>query len=899
MKNQASVKEERNKNKKIFNHGGNNLVNHSLWFIIFTSIIFFLGFKPAWELAPESTKRVTLENGMVVLVKENYNQPLVALFLCIRTGSANEGKLTNSGITHFVEHMLFKGTKNRKSTDIFREIESYGGLINAVTSYDYTGYKITVPKKFATAALKILADMVRNATFDKQELEKERQVILREINLSYDHPQRYASYLLWKTAFSVHPYKYPILGEEKLLNQLTREDLLEFYQTRYTPNNIILAVVGDVNAQKFISVTEKIFADFRKNFIPDFGNTPEPQQKELRSYEERFSSGVTYLLLGFHSVALTHNDLFALDVLATILGEGKSSRLYKLICSKKKLAYNIQAINYTPHQPGLFIISCLLPEAQRERVLSLILKQIAQLKKRFVSEKELIKAKNRIVSNILFQNQTIEAQAQDLAVNEALAGNFRFTEQYVKKIRQITTQDILTVANKYLVQSNLNIVTLLPRDESVKPDGIIPGQILKLNIGIENLKEKAVNKYVLENGLRLLVKENKDSPLVSIKAVFKGGLRAETQENNGLSNLVAQMLDKGTKTKSAAEIAYLVESKGAHLSYFSGNNSFGLSIELLSKDLDQMLELLADLIINSTFPPREFKRLKEKNLAKLKSQKDNIFEVGQRLLKLTLFEKHPYRFLTIGNEESLKKLNRRAIKSFYQNFCVSKNMVLAIFGDVDSSYVLAKVKKLFTKLNSEQTCAITPQQEPLTKTVQSISQMLPKRQALILMGFPGSTVFNQDRYALEIICQILSQSSGKLFTQIREKAALAYTLGAYSVIGIDPGYIVIYAATTSENIEIVKNEIIRQLNLLKTSSLNEQELLQAKASLWGKKLMSRQTNSAQALESALDELYGLGYNYYTKYSHLISQVKSADIKRSAQQYFDFNKYALVVLKPKN
>jgi zinc protease len=899
MKSQASVKEKRNKNKKLFSHGENSLINHSLWFIIFTSIIFFLGLKPTSEFTQGLIKRATLENGMVVLVKENYNQPLVALFLCVRTGSANEGKLVNSGITHFVEHMVFKGTKNRKPTDIFKEIESYGGIINAVTSYDYTGYKVTVPKKFATSALKILADMVMNAIFDKQELEKERQVVLREINLSYDHPQRYVSRLLWKTAFSVHPYKYPILGEEKLLNKLTREDLLEFYQTRYVPNNMILAVVGDVNAQKFISVTEKIFEDFHKNPIPDFVNNPEPKQKALRSYEERFTSGITYLLLGFHSVALTDNDLFALDLLGAILGEGESSRLYKLICSKKKLAYTIQAINYTPRQPGLFIISCLLQETQRKRVLSLILKQIALIKKGLVSEKELVRAKNRIISDILFQNQTIEAQAQDLAVNETLTGNFRFTEQYVQKIREVTAQDILIVANKYLVQSNLNTVALLPRDESVKLDDIIPGRISKLKIGIENLKEEAVNKYVLENGLRLLVKENKDSPLVSIKAVFKGGLRAETQENNGLSNLVAQMLDKGTKTRSAGEIAYLVESKGARLSYFSGNNSFGLSVELLSKDLDQMLELLADLIINSTFPSREFKRLKERNLAKLKAQEDNIFEVGQRLLKLTLFEKHPYRFLTIGNEESLKKLSRRDVKNFYQNFCVSKNMVLAVFGDVDPSYVLAKVKKLFTKLNSKETRTITPEQEPLTKTVQSTSQMLPKRQALILMGFPGSTVSSQDRYALEIICQILSQSSGKLFTQIREKTGLAYTLGAYSVIGIDPGYIVIYAATTSENIEIVKNEVIQQLNLLKKLSLSEQELLQAKASLWGKKLMNRQTNSAQALESALDELYGLGYNYYEKYSYLINQVKSADIKRSAQQYFDFNNYAIVVLKPKN
>ena len=900
MKSRASAKEGKERgNSNIISHGEFNLKRHSLWFIIFTGIIFFFAVSAYAEV-----ERLTLDNGMVVLLKENRNQPLVNLFLCVRAGGAREGKFSGCGISHFIEHMVFKGTATRKAGDVFKEVESYGGKINAFTSYDYTGYNITVPSDFALPALEILVDMTMNAAFDSRELKMERQVVLKEIRLNYDNPQRYASRLLWQSAYSTHPYKYPILGEEDLFSSLTRKDLLEFHQARYAPNNMVLAVVGDVEKEAFLAFTRELFENFQQKSIIDFESVPEPQQEQLRSREERFTAGMGYLLLGFHSVAITDEDCFALDVLGTVLGGGRSSRLYNLICDKKRLAYSIEAINYTPREPGLFIISCFLEERHRERVLSLILEQTKLVRRRKIAENELESAKNKIISDVLFDNQTIEAQAQDLALNEALTGDFRFTEKYIRKIQQVNSQDILRVANKYLLQSSLSIVALIPRDESAKLNSLkSPSGHLK--IGIEHLrgdtgKALTVKKYILANGLTILVRENKDLPLVSIKAVFKGGLRAENQNINGLCNLVAQMLDKGTGTKSAAEIAYLVESKGAHLAYFSGNNSFGLSLDLLSRDFDELSALLADLIANSAFPRREFKRAKEKNLAQLKAAEDDIFKSGMRSLKTTLFQKHPYRFLAVGNEQSLKELKRRDLINFYRRFCVGKNMVLAVFGDVDAGEALVKLKELFAGFESGDTPRIAPDEELRIETNAASSfKSLPKKQSLLLMGFHGTTVFGRDRYVIEVICQVLSQASGRLFTQIREKRGLAYTLGAYSVSGLDPGYIVIYAATLAENLETVKREILRQLRLLKQKPITEQELTQTKRALLGKKLISRQTNSACALESSLDELYGLGYNRYLEYSDRINRTTPEDVVRCANQYFDFNNYAVVIAGPRS
>jgi len=473
------------------------------------------------------------------------------------------------------------------------------------------------------------------------------------------------------------------------------------------------------------------------------------------------------------------------------------------------------------------------------------------------------------------------------------------SQKYIRRIRELEPEDIKRVASKYLLKENLTIVSLLPKEKNAKAI-LNKKQLGSFNIGVENLSQETnlpIQKHTLDNASTVLIKEKHDFPLVSIKAIFKGGLRAEKENSNGLSNLLAQMLNKGTKSKTSVEIAKLIESKGARISSFSGNNSFGLSLDILSKDFDQMLELFSDLLINSSFPKKEIKKQKDKNLAQLKAQEDNIFDLGRKELKATLFTKHPYGLLEIGNKDSLAKINRRDLRAFRDKLCVGKNMVLAIFGDVNSKEALKKVQMLFNSLDAGKSYDITTEKEPQIKGMRQSFRESSKEQTLLMLGFHGTDVLSQDRYPLELICQVLSNPSGRLFSQIREKAGLAYTLGAYPVLGLDPGYITLYAATTKDNAEIVKKYILDELKLLKSGSLTDQELTHAKRALIGQKLISRQTNSACAMESSLDELYGLGFNYYQNYTELIEAVQLKDIQRCITQYFDINNYASVIVGP--
>ncbi|MFH1245613.1 MAG: pitrilysin family protein [Candidatus Omnitrophota bacterium] len=924
MRNRANVKEEKEKGKdnSFINHGELGLKRYSLWFLIFAVIICSGHAVVSAEDSLGKTHYEVLDNGMTVFLKENNRAPLAHVFLCVFSGSAQEGTLAGHGIAHYIEHMLFKGTTRRPAGKIFQEVESYGGRINGFTSYDYTGFTITVPAKFIYPALDILADMASNAVFDEKELGKERQVILKEIKLGEDSPDRRISRLLWQTAFSTHIYKYPIIGEQQLFEKLTRDNLVKFYRQNYAANNMAVVVAGNIELPAVREYVKELYQHIPANPALNLASVSEPKQSQRREQQIRFTTGLTYLMLGYHSVALTDEDCFALDVLASILGDGRSSRLYDSICSKKKQAYSIETTNYTPRYPGLFIISALLEEKNKEPVTSLILDQIRRIKKTGVLENDLERAKNKIASSIIFYQQTLEGLAQNIASDIALTADPLYTEKYLAQINRVSAQDVQRAAEKYLTEENLSIAALVPRkgaDSVIKTENIQPKSI---QMGREHLSEDAlldaalppaaaketlsvnytetlkIKKYVLNNGITLLVQEDKQLPLVSIKAVFKGGLRVEQEYNNGVCDLTAKMLERGgTRTRTSAEIACIVDSKGAELSSFSGNNSFGLSINLLSKDKNEMLELLADLIMNSSFPSGEFKKERKENLAELKTVQDDIFAYGTKALKESLFLKHPYRFLSIGSEKSLKNLARRDLINFYHQFCAGTNLVLAVFGDVDAEEVYHDVQRLFSGLLPAELPPGIPVEDSGANTARTNFIPVSKEQSLVLMGFKGTTVNSADRFPLEIISQLLSQSSGRLFTQIREKAAAAYTLGSYSVLGIDPGYLVVYAATTAENVERVKTELTNQLNSLKETLIAPEELEQAKTVILGERLMDRQTNSACAMESALDELYGLGYDHYAKYEDKIRGVTSEDIARAAKKYFDFSNYSLVVAGP--
>ncbi|MDP2929415.1 MAG: pitrilysin family protein [Candidatus Omnitrophota bacterium] len=839
------------------------------------------------SIADEAVYRKTLGNGLIILAKELGAKDLVSINIAIKAGLSSEEEYTASGISHLVEHLVFKGTATRKVGDIEKEIRSYGGLINGTVSHDTTTYEVTVPAKYYTEALSVLKDMLTNAVFDKVELEKEVEVILKEIKLNEDDPEEKLLVRLFENAYVRHSYKYPPIGYEKLLKSLTRDDVVKYYNRRYIPNNMVIAAVGAISVKDAALKIENEFGRFREpSYKPVNRAEREPPQIGKRIVEEEAPITLSYLALGFHSTGLLDKDLFALDVLSMILARGNNSRLNKLLLKDKKEVYSISAWNYTPLDPGLFVITAMLDRNNMDSAEKDILDEIKSIRDTDLADSELENAKRMVLGDYILSRETIENQAADLAESEIAAGNSDFCRLYVEGINKVSKFDIRRAASFYLNEDNMTRITLIPKGSETLTNISVPGIH----------QEEKFKKFIFPNGLILLIRRDTKIPAVSITVVFSGGLITENEKNNGISNLTAKMLLSGTKNRKESDIKSAIENRGGEISPFSGFNSFGLNLIVLKDDTDLALELIKDVAANSVFALDEIDKEKMLTAAAIKDEKDDIFAAGVQALRRALFKSHPYGMRDIGSDETVRAISRDDLIRFYRSHCAANNTVISVSGDIDPEKIFKKVEALFgDSQRSDRGKTLIPATETCPATAQTVK--MDKAQALFMAGFKTVAINSPDRYSLDLLSGLLSGASGRLFIGLREKSALAYTMGSAQKLGIDTGFILFYAATTIDKLGLAKKILFSEIEVLKKSVVTEDELSAAKRELISAHKILMETNAANSFQAALDELYGLGYDNLYKFENEINKVTKYDITRVANKYLDMNSCAEVIIEP--
>ncbi|MBI4355226.1 MAG: insulinase family protein [Candidatus Omnitrophica bacterium] len=843
----------------------------------------------AVELPAARVERVVLENGLILLVEEDHRLPQVAFELRIDGGASAEGPWAGTGISHGIEHMLFKGTERRAVGAIEQEVRSYEGAMNAFTSWDYTGYTLTVGSKYAARAVDLLSDVVQHATFDAKEFEKEREVILSELRMNRDDPERRLYNLLWSTVYRVHPYRHPVIGYEPLFRQLSRDDVVAYYRQTYRPDRCSLAIVGDVETSHLIALVTQAFGAWERGRALETARPAEPLQLNRRQRRETGAVQLARLVITVPSTSLLDRDLFALDVLAQVLGQGESSRLYTLLRRRRELVYGVEASNYTPRDPGLLMVSCTLEPSQIEPARQAIEAELAQVREHPITPKELAKAKQAVVAAYVRGRQTIQARAADLATHELLAHDADFAATYVRGIEAVTVPEVQRVAQQYLVPERISTVMLLPETPASSATAA-PAEQAPASV--------AWRKVVLPNGLTVILGEDHRLPLIAMTFASLGGVRAEPPGQEGLSHLTSELLVKGAGSRSEEAIAELAESRGWTLSAFSGKDAFGVAMSVLSDDLDQGWRLFSDVIRRPAFPARALEQERRLMLAGLKAQDEDIFQVGMRALRATLLTAHPYRNHPLGRPESVAALTRADCLQFYHRWMQPKSSVLVVFGDLSADRFLPRVRQTLGRWGGRGRAPfVTPVEPPLT-AVKSLAQTLPKEQALVAFGFPGVRWQDPDRYAMELLGTLLAGSGGRLYQRIREQLGLSYALGAVPVFGIDPGYLLCYVATTPPSLGVVKTEMEQELRrIVADHRITDEELEQAKRELIGQQRARLQTVEALSTECALNELFGLGFTAYQQYPEAIGGVTRDDLLRFAERYLNLKAYAVVTVTP--
>lgn len=844
----------------------------------------------------------TLENGLNVLVKEVPGAKVATIQIWVKAGSIYEGA-EEGGITHLIEHMIFKGTKTRGPGAIAAAIEEKGGQINAYTSFEYTVYHATLPVRDWGTALEVLTDAVRNSVFDEVELAREKKVVLEEIGMRNDRPEIMFFEAMMKSSYTTHPYRLPVIGTKDSVSSFSRSDILHYIARHYQPNNFTVVVVGDVQFEPVIKKVTELFADLPNHAVDSQEVIEEPQVNGPRLFTLEAAVNQSQMAMVFPIPAFDDTDTPVIDVISGILGHGESSRLYEHLRNEKGLVYAVHSSAFTPKYPGLLEITATLEQNKIKEALLAGLSEIFKLKYLPVDEQELKRVKHSLESDFVFNLEKVEGQARVLGSFEALAGDPR-EDEYLEKIRAVTLEDIKRVANKYCVGHRLiagyltpkgakidltmdDLSQIIKRAEKAAKDSI-PSSLVPSYLG-------NVHRFKLDNGITLLVREEPQVPTVAIQAVFPGGLMGETPETNGAFAFISDLLPKSTEKRSSRELSLKLADMAGDISGFNGKNTFGLKAAFLSRFFEDGLVLVRDILITPAFDPEEAKKILPERLAALKQQKDSLTALAFTEFNQLLFQNHPYALNSLGMETSIAGLSAQDLHQLYRGHAHPESLVLAVAGDVKAKAVYDKINALFGAWEKNVTGVAkraigipSPPQKPiLTRLARD------KEQVHIIIGFLGATLTSSDRFALEVVDTVLSGQSGRLFRQLRDKQSLAYSLSSFNLLGLDTGSFGIYLGTSPDKKDEAIASVWQELNRIRTTPITNDELDKAKNLILGQYDLSLQTNSAQALDLALSETYGLGLDFGNQYVRAINQITADDVMKAAAKFIQPDHYVMV------
>lgn len=854
-----------------------------------------------------------LDNGMRVLLQRSVSAPVVACNVWVGVGSADE-TADEAGLAHVHEHMLFKGTQRRKVGELAREIEAAGGHINAFTSFDQTCYYVVMSSRFVETGLDILADAVQNSSFDADELERELEVIQEEIKRGRDNPSREASLKLFETAYRAHPYRLPVIGTSESVDSFKREDVCAFFKKHYVPENMTLVLAGDFEVDQARELVEEYFGGFKGGQHARPERAEEPAQAEFRGWSEAREIQQAHLRVGFHIAHATHEDIPALDMLGAIMGHGDASHLFKTIQREQDLVSAIYAGAYSPKDPGLFMVSAdyQLPapeggEAGRGdlEVIGAIMAEVFRFRHICPGQADLERARTIIESQEVYGKQTVEGMAMKLGRNIMVTGDPTYDQSYYARLAQVTPDDIRRVARRYLSVENCTVILS-------RPEAHAAVQVEELKASCEAAFERAQAKFlsaaidldeegfariVMPGGPTLIIQEDHSVETFSIRALCLGGVRFETAENNGITSLLAELIDKGTSQWSAAEIAHRVESMAGSLRGMGGRNSFGLAMTGLTRFFEPSFELFAGCLLDAVIPEDEFKREQRLQLEYIRSRRDQLGAVSFEQFSRAFFAPHPYAMPTSGGEESVGGLSAADVRAYYQRIVHPQELVLVVVGDVDAGRVAQLTERYISGFEAFEQSRPDLAAPPTFQGASLVSGDLNKEQAHLIVGFEGAELGSDEQYALNVLYAILSGQGGRLFYELRDRQSLAYSVGARMLPGMEISAFAIAIGTSPEKIEQAYQGILAEVEKLRQGTISDAEVERAKRYLAGSHDIGLQTNSARAVSVGLDELYGFGYKRTLKFGEQVNKVTIADIQALIDKYIDPERMLVSVVKP--
>lgn len=836
-----------------------------------------------------------LDNGQTVVVQEVKNNPIVTIDTWIKTGSIDEED-SNNGVAHFLEHLFFKGTKTHEPGEFDKILETKGAITNAATSKDFTHYYITIPSKDFDLAMDLHGDMILHPLIPRKEMEKERKVVLEEISKDLNSPTKIMQDNLNSMLYTTHPYKRKVIGRSDVIETITRDQVLSFYNKNYSPSNMVTVIIGDVDANHAIEKTKEAFnAEYKKQTKTIY--TKEAPLTKQQKKVEYLDTESGYMVIGFRGTPIDDKDSYALDVLATILGDGRSSVLNQVLKEKKRIAFSVDAGNSTFRDDGIFYISANYEPTKCKIVQDTIFNEIEKIQKNGVTDDQLKLAKNIIERSTYYSRESITNIATEIGYTMALTNDIKFYDTYLDNIKNVSKEDVKKVAEKYLGINRSAVSIVLPKSAKEVPVASLTQQAPAT---AELVSENAqTQKYKLSDGATMLYTPNNVNDIIAISIYAKGGQLAE--QKAGTANLTATAMMRGTKNYTSLELSQVLEDNGIKIQPSASADAFVINVLTTKDEYDKTLELLNEVVNNATFEDYEIDKVKTEKLNTIKRNKDVPLQRAIEEYRDLIYQNSPYSISSKILEKNIPNITKEDIINYYNSIFAPKNLVISINGNIDKDKTIQDLNNIFKPKENAKNFDFAQYNSkiPTVTTPRQTIQKVPTTEtAWILLGWQTNGVLNEKDYAtLQVIDSLLgSGMSSRLFKDLREQEGLAYQLGSGYSPNVLRGSFLLYIGTNPQTLDKAKSGLFEEITRLKTEYVGDKELQDAKEKLLGNYVIGLETNLDKASNIGWYEASTRGYEFKDKYEKLINSVTDSDIIEIANKYFTDDYILSIVTK---
>lgn len=848
-------------------------------------------------------KKFQLKNGLNVLLVESHKSPVLSIQMWVKTGSADEKK-GEEGISHFIEHLVFKGTRKFKVGEIAASVEAAGGELNAYTSFDQTVFYVTISKQFENVGLDVIAEMMGFPKFDPAEIDNERQVVIEEIKRSNDSPHRQASRLLFSTMYKKHPYGIPVIGFEENINTVTRKTLVDYFQSRYNPKTMTLIVAGDFKSEEMKKKIAKNFGVFPKNKLRVVKRKSDPKKFKPSLVVKKAPFNETIVHLAFPTPKASHKDIAALEVFALIFGQGDSSRLNQRLRLNEHLVNFAGSSVFVARDPGFIALSMSLNERDFPSAMENLLEETKIILNEPPSAEELEKARTNLASENFYNLETVDGLARKYGHYQDLFGDPSYFERFLRQVQSIAPRDVMNAARKYLDPKTVSAVIMTPAEQTaIEP--VMKAWMKKFNAlkrpaprtktTSKAAKDKkiswvvkkpakvkeSVDKWTLKNGITLITRPSFETPVLSLRCACLGGSRLETADNQGATELLSRVWTAGAGELSELDMNRKIDEMAASLSSFAGRNSEGLSMSCLRPFAEEMTELFLQTLTEPNFEADAVKREIKAMQEQVKLRQDNPAQLCVLHFMKAMFGDHPYGRDPYGSEDAIARLTQDSVRGIFTR---KTGLTLVASGALVPSELKAQIEERLSKFDPGHGSL---NEHPISFPADDVKifEKNIKEQTHIIYGYPGLTINDPKRFTLQVIQAVLAGQGGRLFFELRDKASLAYSVAPMRMEGLEGGYFGAYIGCSPEKSATAIRMLREEFEKLVETEVGEEELGRAKRYLIGKHDIELQKNSNITSAILFDYIYGIDYLETYQFADRIREVTAKDVQALAREIF--------------